>query len=141
MILVISGSRSLTSYDFVKKVIDEGVAELVNHMDEAVTELYSGHARGVDLLAERWAKENGIPVKTFIPDWNIHGKKAGILRNEEMANAGDVILAVWDGESRGTKHMIDYAKKTKKVIFWKDAINNFAILNDWREYEDKSLRL
>lgn len=135
MILVISGSRTLTSYALVSEVIDEGVAELVNHMDEPLTELYSGHAKGVDVLAERWAKENGIPVKTFIPDWNIHGKKAGILRNEEMANAGDVILAVWDGQSRGTKHMIDYAKKAKKVIFWKDAINGFGMLSDWRLHE------
>ena len=71
-----------------------------------VTEIVSGGARGVDTLAEQYAEAHNIPFTLFPADWETHGKKSGFLRNAEMAHYADYGVAIWDGESRGTKHMI-----------------------------------
>lgn len=76
--------------------------------------------RGADTLGERFAKENGYPIKYFPADWNKYGKAAGVIRNEEMAKYAaeyededdeGILVAFWDGKSRGTKNMIDNAEK------------------------------
>lgn len=79
--------------------------------------IVSGGARGTDTLGKRFANEMGSEITRFIPDWNGFGKRAGYVRNAEMAkftvedgNHG-VLIAFWDGVSRGTKHMIDLANK------------------------------
>lgn len=76
-----------------------------------ITEVVSGTARGADLLGEKWARNNGIPIKRFPADWDKHGKSAGYRRNEEMAQYADSLVALWDGESRGTAHMVKIARK------------------------------
>lgn len=78
-----------------------------------ITEVVSGTARGPDTVGAQWAvdQEPPIPVKEFPANWNTHGKKAGYLRNKEMADYADALLAIWDGKSKGTKHMIDLASK------------------------------
>lgn len=107
MKVIIAGSRSITSYEAVRKAIAASSFE--------ITEVVSGGARGVDRLGERWADENDIPITQFIPDWNI-GKQAGYLRNIEMADYADALIAVYDGASKGTQHMIDIAtRKNLKV--------------------------
>ena len=82
-----------------------------------LTRIISGGARGADTLGERFANEMGLEIFRFIPDWDGLGKRAGYVRNAEMAkfavedgNYG-VLIAFWDGQSRGTKHMIDLAKR------------------------------
>lgn len=105
MKVIVAGSRSIVSYEIVKKAIDKAVsAGLV------VTEIVSGNANGVDKLGERWANENNIPIKKFIPEWSVHGKKAGMLRNCDMGNYADALVMVWDGESRGSAQMLEYTK-------------------------------
>ena len=99
---VIAGSRSITNY----KCLLEAVAQI----DWEITEVISGNARGVDRLGERWARENNIPVRLFFPDWNKWGKRAGFVRNQEMIEEADALLALWDGESRGTKHTMNLAQ-------------------------------
>jgi hypothetical protein len=81
----------------------------MDHLTQNYTdiEVVSGCARGADQLGERWADERGYPVKRFPADWHKHGKRAGYLRNEEMAGYATHLVAFWDGRSRGTKHMID----------------------------------
>jgi hypothetical protein len=74
-----------------------------------VSEVVSGGARGVDRLGEDWAKINKVPVTRFLADWNKYGKRAGYVRNAVMASYGTALVAVWDGCSKGTKHMIDLA--------------------------------
>ena len=74
-------------------------------------EIVSGNAKGADFLGERFAKENEYSLKLFPADWNKHGKPAGILRNIDMADYADALIAFWDGKSRGTKHMIDIAEQ------------------------------
>ena len=80
-------------------------------------EIISGGAKGADSLAERVALIGEIPVKIFKPDWNELGKGAGFARNQQIVDASDMIIAFWDGESKGTKDTIDKAKKAKKPTF------------------------
>jgi glycerophosphoryl diester phosphodiesterase len=69
----------------------------------------SGKARGADSLGETWGNEKNVPIKSFPANWDLYGKRAGYLRNTEMADYADGLIAFWDGESKGTKHMIDTA--------------------------------
>ena len=75
-----------------------------------------GGAIGADALGHDWAYERQYEIIEFPADWNQHGKKAGILRNIEMANQADIVVAFWDGESRGTQHMIQYSRQQKKMV-------------------------
>lgn len=110
MKVIIAGSRTITD---------------INHIWSAMsclftdnfTEIVSGMAIGVDTLGEQWAEENGIAIKHFPADWKNNGKAAGAIRNIQMANYADILVAIWDGKSRGTKHMIDEMLKRKKIVF------------------------
>lgn len=77
---------------------------------EYITEVVSGGAKGVDTLGELWAAENGVPVKRFPADWDYHGRKAGPIRNRQMAEYADALIAFWDDESKGTGNMIKQAR-------------------------------
>jgi hypothetical protein len=98
---IIAGSRGITCL--------QAVRDAVNSAPWTITEVVSGTARGVDRLGEKWADENGLSVTRFPANWDTHGRRAGYLRNEQMANYAEALLALWDGESKGTKHMIDIA--------------------------------
>ena len=83
----------------------------------SVTEVVSGTALGGDKLGEQWAENHGVPIARFPADWDKHGKSAGYRRNEEMARNADALIALWDGESRGTAHMIGIAKKAGLKVY------------------------
>ena len=106
---IIAGSRGYTEYRIVEACVD------IVKID--ITEVVSGTARGVDQLGEFWAKEHEVPVKEFPADWDQFGKSAGYKRNKQMAEYADALIAIWDGESRGTKHMIDLAKELELKVF------------------------
>lgn len=110
---IIAGSRDIVDYEVVKKAIKES--------GFTISELISGGARGVDRLGESYAKENNIPIKRFIPDWDI-GKHAGILRNQKMAEYAEALIAIWDGESRGTKNMIEEARFRNLNVYVYNAV-------------------
>ena len=108
MRLIIAGSRTLSGDD-VYAQLKAAAFKLPRP-----TEIVSGGAKGADQLGERLAAEFGLPVRKFLPDWDKHGKGAGFLRNGDMAVyasevPGSALLALWDGESRGTKQMIEVA--------------------------------
>lgn len=85
----------------------------------------SGGAFGADQLGEFWARRKGIPIEVYKPDWNGLGKSAGYIRNREMADKAEALIALWDGKSKGTKHMIDIAlEKGLVVLVWR--VNNVA---------------
>jgi hypothetical protein len=88
-----------------------------DHEYSDVTEVVSGMARGVDTLGIDWAVENWLPWKEFYADWKHYGKSAGYKRNEEMAIYADALVAIWDGKSKGTKHMIDLANKHGLIVY------------------------
>lgn len=107
MKLAVVGSRDFDDYEFLKKMLDY----------HPCSQIISGGARGADVLAKRYAAEQGIPIKEFMPDWSIHGKSAGYLRNEQIIEASDELVAFWNSTSRGTKHSIDLAKKVGKPVY------------------------
>lgn len=99
---IVAGSRAITDAAIVEKAILESGIE--------VTELVSGGAAGVDQLAEAWARQRSIPVTQFLPNWKRCGRRAALMRNVDMAKYAEACIAVWDGQSRGTYHMIRTAK-------------------------------
>ena len=116
--VVIAGSREFDDFQMLMgKCTDilSGIANTNNNIDKV--RIVSGTARGADQLGEQYAKLAGYEVSRFPADWNGLGKRAGYVRNAEMAkfavedgNYG-VLIAFWDGKSKGTKHMIDLANK------------------------------
>ncbi len=108
MRVIIAGGRDI--FDM------EAVATAIAEAGFKITEVVCGLARGVDTLGSEWAMNHGIPVTNFAADWQKFGKRAGTVRNALMGNYAEALIAVWDGKSRGTKHMIDYARmKNLKV--------------------------
>ena len=104
MKIIIAGSRDFNDYEKLCEVCDYMLSK------QSEIEIVSGAARGADLLGEKYAKEKGYSIKQFKPDWSI-GKSAGFLRNKEMAEYADALIAFWDNKSKGTKHMINLAKE------------------------------
>ena len=113
--VIIAGSRDFNDYELLKK----SAIHIINKktMLPDLARIVSGGARGADTLGERFANEMGLEITRFIPDWDGLGKRAGYVRNEQMAkfaieddNDG-MLIAFWDGQSKGTKHMIDLANK------------------------------
>jgi len=86
------------------------------YLPEGVTEIVSGGAKGIDTDAENFAKENNIKTTVFLPDYSRYGRGAPILRNYQIVDYADEVLAFWDGKSKGTKSVIDYCKKQDKKV-------------------------
>lgn len=111
--LIVAGGRDFDSYG--------AVSEEINHLahgelaDYGVS-IVSGMARGADRLAWEFAKQADVQCYVFPADWDTHGKAAGFIRNRQMAEFADGLLAFWDGESRGTKHMIETMRAMGKDV-------------------------
>lgn len=106
---IIAGSRGLDSYLIL--------SETIRKIDWEITEVISGTCKGVDRLGECWAKNHNIPLKKYVAYWRKYGNKAGVLRNIQMAEYADALIALWDRESKGTKHMIDIARKKNLKVY------------------------
>ena len=111
MKVIIAGSRE----GFVARNVFEAIEE--SPFNGKITEVVSGGARGVDKDGEYYAYCNQIPITLFLADWDKHGKKAGILRNTQMGDYAEALVAVWDGQSKGTKHMINYMQSLNKPVY------------------------
>jgi hypothetical protein len=98
MRVIIAGSRDIADPRALQAALQE--------VDWRITQVVCGMARGADKLGYDWAKANNIPIAEFPADWNRYGKSAGHRRNAEMAKNADALLALWDGQSRGTNNMI-----------------------------------
>ena len=107
MRLAVVGSRTFNDYALMCAVLDRF----------EIIEIISGGARGADALAERYAHERRLPITVFPADWDAHGKSAGFLRNREIVAAADEVVACWDGRSRGTRHAIELARTSGKVVY------------------------
>lgn len=83
---------------------------------DKVSLIISGGAKGADTLAKKYSNDNNIELLEFIPDWDKYGKSAGYIRNVEIIDNCDCVVAFWDGESKGTQHSINIAKKKNKKI-------------------------
>ena len=124
MKVIIDGSRSINDFDILKKAIVKSTF--------MITEVVSGGAKGADLLGEKYALEEKIPCTIFKALWNDlnvpnaiiktndYGKynvRAGTDRNIKMGDYADALIAIWDGSSTGTKHMIEYMNGLCKKVF------------------------
>lgn len=113
MNIIIAGSREFDDYEYLKEAMDEIIAELD---DGTKISIVCGMARGADLLGKQYAEDRWLAVIEMPADWDQYGKKAGHIRNEEMAKIGDVLVAFWIPPSPGTKNMIGLAEKYKLKI-------------------------
>lgn len=87
------------------------VNDLERYLPEDVTEIISGGARGIDTSARNYALAHNIKLTEFLPQYDIYGKGAPLVRNIEIIKHADIVLAFWDGTSHGTKYTIDNCKK------------------------------
>ncbi len=108
MNVAIVGGRDFDDYEQFKSCID---GENIKFKC-----IISGGARGVDTMAERYAKEIGVPVKIYWPDWTNHGKAAGPIRNRQIIESADCVIAFWDEKSSGTRSSIKIAEELKKPV-------------------------
>jgi hypothetical protein len=101
---IVAGGRSFTEALLLARVLDEWRVSLTTQLT-----IVSGTANGADKCGEQWATTNAVKIKRFPANWEEYGKSAGYIRNQEMANNAEALIAFWDGKSKGTKHMIDIA--------------------------------
>lgn len=120
MRIIIAGSRDFNNYAILKHNVIN-ILLILSPSGELNVEFISGTARGADQLGEKFAEEYNYPIKRFPADWDKYGKSAGYKRNEQMAlyakEDNGVLVAFWDGQSKGTKHMIDLANKHGLRVF------------------------
>ena len=119
MRIIIAGSRTFRNYKVVRSVMDDFFnlyRKIKPDFDSWNKEIISGCAIGADELGERYAEEHNIKLTTMPANWDLYGKGAGFIRNREMAKYASqdktgVLFAFWDGESNGTKNMIENAQE------------------------------
>ncbi len=110
MKLAVVGSRDFHDYAWLERC-------LLSCIDIAsIKEVISGGARGADSLAERFAAVHGLSFSVIPADWKKYGKRAGPLRNTEIVRQADMVIAFWDGSSRGTRNTIDKALRAGKSV-------------------------
>lgn len=111
MRVAVVGSRSFNDYKLLCDVVSKYDISLI----------ISGGAKGADTLAERYADERQIKKEIILPNYDKYGRGAPLIRNKEIVNKADFVIAFWDGKSRGTKFVIDYCKTVNKryeVIYY-----------------------
>ena len=108
MKLIVAGSRTFTNYPLL--------CQTLGPQRHRITEVLHGGTRGADQLGFRWAVKHHIRSRCFAADWERFGKAAGVRRNHQMAQAGDMLLAFWDGRSAGTQHMISCMQQLGKPV-------------------------
>ncbi len=102
MKVAIIGSRGLEVEDFTA------------YLPPETEEIVSGGAIGIDRCARRYARQKGLRLTEFLPDYDTHGRQAPLLRNLEIIDYSDLVLAFWDGSSRGTRFVIENCRKKGK---------------------------
>jgi len=106
MNVAIVGGRDFDDYEQFKSCLNREKIKFKS--------IISGGARGVDALAERYAKEMGISLNIYLLDWTKHGKSAGPIRNRQIIENSDCVIAFWDEKSPGTRSSLKIAEELKK---------------------------
>ena len=120
--IIVAGGRDFDDWEYLYDTLDNVICapiEVLMGLGHPVTgeiptetpkvQIVSGGAKGADALGEEWSRVDGHDLIVFPADWEKHGKAAGAIRNKQMAEYADVLVAFWDGKSKGTKNMIDTA--------------------------------
>ncbi|MBQ8532179.1 MAG: hypothetical protein IJ432_01955 [Clostridia bacterium] len=92
------------------------VNNLAKYLPNGLTEIVSGGARGIDACAKEYAQKNKIKITEFLPEYDKYGKVAPLKRNLQIIEYSDMVIAFWDGKSRGTKYVIENCKNLNKKI-------------------------
>ena len=114
--VVIAGSRHYSNYTEAKLYIEDCLSQVI---EGNTVIIISGGAVGADMIGEQYADEHGIEIEKYPALWDKYGKKAGPIRNRQMAQVCDIAICFWDGKSKGTMSMINYAKRLGKEVFVK----------------------
>ncbi len=112
MKLAVIGSRSFSDKQLLFSILSG-----INNIELII----SGGAKGADQMAEEFAKQHNIDTLIFKPDYNQFGRGAPLIRNKHIVNSSELIVAFWDGKSRGTKNALEHTQKSGKKI----EIHNF----------------
>ena len=92
------------------------ITDLGMYLPEGTTEIVSGGCKGIDTCAREYAYANGLKLTEFLPDYGRYKKSAPLVRNRAIVEAADRLVALWDGQSRGTAHTINLARQLGKPI-------------------------
>ena len=112
--VIIAGGRDFTDTQYAADSLVKLVED--NKLPDTFT-VISGNARGADKVGEYLAKLWDLPLEIYPADWNQHGKSAGYIRNKQMADVADALVAFWNEKSKGTAHMINIMKQQHKPVF------------------------
>lgn len=107
MIVAIIGGRNFNDY--------KGMCRKLERWKDQIKGVVSGGAAGADALAEKWAKDNDKPINIIRADWGKYGDEAGYLRNHDVISSAELVIAFWDGKSRGTSHAIGLAQQGPQI--------------------------
>lgn len=122
MKVIIAGGRDFNDAEILKKSVEKILGNFCVQckiLHEGCTncfEIVSGKAKGADTLGEEYANSHGLTIKHFPADWAMFGGNAGYVRNTQMANYADALIAFWDGKSSGTKDMINKSKEKGLIV-------------------------
>jgi len=129
MKIIVAGGRDFTNKERMVNELNSLLEEGVLHGE---IELVCGMAAGADLTAKTLFEDIGLAVHKRPAGWddmslpcrrkvNRYGKEynalAGMKRNHSMGDEADLLVAFWDGKSKGTKDMIDYMNKLGKPVY------------------------
>ena len=113
--LIIAGTRTFNDYAMLRAYCDMKLSRKIAEGEQI--EIVSGACpTGADYLGEKYAAERGFSVRLFPADWQQYGRRAGAVRNRQMAQYGNALIAFWDGKSKGTKIMIDEARAAGIIV-------------------------
>ncbi len=102
MKIAIIGSRNLE------------ITNLEEYLPKSISEIVSGGAKGIDFCAAEYARKNTLKLTEFLPEYDKYGRGAPIVRNKQIVDYADAVIAFWDGKSKGTLSVIKYCQKTQK---------------------------
>ena len=118
MKVIVAGCRSFNNYELLKTKLDEILEPhlIMEKLNPKHLIIVSGAANGADKLGEQYAIERKLKIDRYPADWQKFHRRAGPIRNAQMAEVGEMLVAFWDGESSGTKHMIKIAKNKGLIV-------------------------
>lgn len=92
------------------------IDNLQEYLPENTDEIVSGGAVGIDSCAKEYANKNMLKYKEFLPDYKSYGKSAPLKRNLQIIDYADIVIAFWDGKSKGTQYVINSCNRINKKI-------------------------
>lgn len=124
---IIAGSRDGTTYENVERAIQLCPWQ--------ISTIVSGGARGTDKYGEEYGRKHNIPIEIYPTEWDVHGRGAGYIRNKLMASKANALIAIWNGRSKGTEHMIKIAKEKglKTYVYQLSENQNHTEETKWKQ--------